>query len=79
MFNLRHKPRALSRITIFGVVIAFFVILGSYDASADLNSEFVKGKSKSFIFVSTFYNFHYDPNNAAILFGTLLIRIVYIY
>ncbi|RLU25658.1 hypothetical protein DMN91_001815 [Ooceraea biroi] len=44
MFNLRHGPRALSTCNLFGVTFLLLIVAGSYDVSADLNSEFVKGK-----------------------------------
>ena len=44
MFNHRHGPRALSTCNLLGVTFLLLIVAGSYDVSADLNSEFVKGK-----------------------------------
>jgi len=51
MFNHRHGPRALSTCNFLGVTFLLLIVAGSYDVSADLNSEFVKGKSE----------FHFHP------------------
>ena len=46
MFQQRHGPRTLSTCNLFGVTFLLLIAAGSYDVSADLNSEFVKGKSE---------------------------------
>lgn len=46
MFNHRLEPRALLICDFLGVTLLLLIVAGSYDVSADLNSEFVKGKSE---------------------------------
>lgn len=46
MFNQRHGSQALSTCNLLGVTFLLLIVAGSYDVSADLNSEFVKGKSE---------------------------------
>ena len=46
MFEHRHGPRTLSTCNLLGVTFLLLIVAGSYHVSADLSSEFVKGKSE---------------------------------
>lgn len=71
MFNHRLWPRALSTFNLIGVTLVLIAVLDCHKVSADLNSEFVKGKSEFFFWqkiIEQWYYFFVQKSFAVIHF-----------